>query len=302
MAAGFDDLQARIEEAERRVYAADARAAKSVQRLRTHWRSRIPTLIIGTASAVIGWQLLRTRRRTRIAYRSSPDRPWMAALDTLLRYGGPRLVTAISALVAGLVARRPHPPLASAPAVDLQRYSGVWYEIARLPERREKQCASDVTANYRVRPDGSLHVLNLCRQADGRIRRAIGHARVVDPQSNARLKVSYAPQLLDPIPLVWSDCYIIEVASDYSTAIIGTPDRAHLWLLARSPVVSDSVKSSFIAKALVQGFDTSRLIFTRHSPQRAPTSTEAKPTSSDSAAPVAPAMPAESPSINTAAR
>ena len=193
--------------------------------------------------------------------------------EQLLRLGGPRLMTVISALVAGLVAKKTQKPLATAPAVDLQRYSGTWYEIARLPEKYERDCASDVTASYELTIDGGLRIVNRCRRRDGSIKRAIGRAEVEDADTNAKLRVTFAPQLLDPLPFVWSDYCVMDVASDYSTAIVGTPDRSHLWLLAREPTVSEDVRSAFIAKALGQGFDTSQLIYGRHTGDEASAAT-----------------------------
>ena len=64
---------------------------------------------------------------------------------------------------------------------------------------------------------------------------------------------------------MWSDYTIIDVADDYSTAIVGAADRKHLWLLSRQPSVGDSVRQDFLNKARAQGFDTSALIYTRHS-------------------------------------
>jgi len=264
MAASLDGLKEQIEVAERIVHAADARAAEAARSLKAHWRSRGPTVLIGAASALLAFQLVRGRRRGRRQARAGAPGSWTGVVEQLLRVGGPRLMTVVSALVAGLVAKKTYKPLATAPAVDLQRYTGTWYEIARLPEKYERDCASDVTATYELTIDGGLRIVNRCRRRDGSIKRAIGRAEVEDPDTNAKLRVTFAPQLLDPLPFVWSDYCIIDVASDYSTAIVGTPDRSHLWLLAREPAVSEDARSAFIAKALGQGYDTSQLIYGRH--------------------------------------
>lgn len=265
MAASLDELKAQIEAAERVVHAADARASEAARSLKAHWRSRGPTMLIGAASALLAFQLVRGRRRGRTppGYARGAG-SWSGALEQLLRLGGPRLMTLLSALVAGIVAKKTHKPLTTAPSVDLQQYAGAWYEIARLPEKHERDCASDITVTYEPTIDGGLRIINRCRRRDGSIKRAIGRAEVVDASTNARLRVSFAPQLLDALPFVWSDYTIIDVASDYSMAVVGTPDRAHLWLLAREPTVSEDVRSSFIAKALGQGFDTSQLVYVRH--------------------------------------
>ena len=270
MTTSLSDLKDQIQAAEQAVHAADASAAQSLRLLKAHWSSRGPKILIGAASAFIAWQLLRGRRRARVAQAVRPP-TWARTLEPLLRYGGPKLMTALTALIAGVVAGKKKTPLVTAPNVDLQRYSGTWYEIARLPEKWEKDCASDVTATYQGTIDGGLRVLHRCRRRDGSLKRTIGRAEVVDVDTNAKLRISYAPQLLDALPFVWSDYCIIDVANDYSTAIVGTPDRAHLWLLARSSTVSEETRSAFIAKALGQGFDTSQLIYTRHEQPAAPT-------------------------------
>jgi apolipoprotein D and lipocalin family protein len=279
MAGSLDDLTKQIEAAERTVLAADARAAEATRALKAHWRARGPTLVIGAASALLAWQLVRGRRRGRRPPHGALPGSWAGTFEQVLRLGGPKLMTMVSALVAGLIAKKAKKPLMTAPAVDLQRYCGTWYEIARLPQKYEKDCASDVTATYEQTIDGGLRVVNRCRRRDGSVKRAIGRAEVVDAETNARLRVSFAPQLLDPLPFVWSDYCIMDVAGDYSSAVVGTPDRAHLWLLAREPTVGEDVRSAFIAKALAQGFDTSQLVYGRHTGhEAAPTTAAAEPT------------------------
>lgn len=278
MAGSLEDLKAQIEAAERTVNAADARASEAARSLKAHWRARGPTIVIGAASAFLAWQLVRGRGRARRRpYGAMPAGSWAGTFEQLLRIGGPKLMTVVSALIAGIVAKKAKKPLMTAPAVDLQQYAGTWYEIARLPEKYEKDCASDVTATYELTIDGGLRIVNRCRRRDGSVKRAIGRAEVVDEDTNAKLRVSFAPQLLDALPFVWSDYYVMDVASDYSTAVVGTPDRSHLWLLAREPTVSEEVRSAFIAKALGQGFDTSQLIYGRHTGHEAAAASEPTP-------------------------
>lgn len=153
----------------------------------------------------------------------------------------------------------------SAQYVDLRRYLGRWYEIARLPTPHEKGCVSDVTASYGViGKRGPLSVLNQCRQANGQMRAAGGVARLVDGESNARLKVSFAPRLLRWLPWVWSDYWILMVDTDYRYALVGTPDRRRLWLLSRTPSLADADHEQLIACARAQGYDTAALKPTAH--------------------------------------
>jgi apolipoprotein D and lipocalin family protein len=87
-------------------------------------------------------------------------------------------------------------------AVDLARYAGRWYEVARLPNEFQKKCAGDVSADYTIRAHGKVDVVNECRQEDGTISVARGVARSADPQTNAKLEVRFAPAFLAWLPVV----------------------------------------------------------------------------------------------------
>ena len=121
------------------------------------------------------------------------------------------------------------------PAVDLDRYAGDWFEIARYPNRFQRACAGEVRASYARRPDGRIDVVNRCASADGSIIEARGIARVVDTETRAKLKVRFAPAVLSFLPFVWGDYWIIGLGDDYTWAVVGTPDRKYLWILARTP-------------------------------------------------------------------
>jgi len=98
--------------------------------------------------------------------------------------------------------------------VDLDRYLGQWHEIARFPNRFQRQCLGDVRATYARRPDGRLDVINECRTGDGGASRAAGVARVVDGSGGARLKVRFAPAILSFLPMVWGDYWVLALGSD----------------------------------------------------------------------------------------
>jgi lipocalin/uncharacterized protein YbjT (DUF2867 family)/ligand-binding SRPBCC domain-containing protein len=147
--------------------------------------------------------------------------------------------------------------------VDLDRYAGDWFEIARLPNRFQRQCVGDVRATYARRADGRLDVVNQCRTDDGRIQ-ARGMARVVDERSFARLKVRFAPAWLTFLPFVWGDYWIIGLADDYSWAVVGSPDRKYLWILARTPRLDDERAAAARGIARANGFDVERLIQAAH--------------------------------------
>jgi apolipoprotein D and lipocalin family protein len=151
------------------------------------------------------------------------------------------------------------------PQVDFERYSGKWFEIARLPFRYQENCVGDVTATYTPRPDGRITVVNSCREADGNVNVAEGVARRVDGKPPSVLKVRFAPGWLSFLPMVWGDYQIIELGADYDYAVVGTPERKNLWILARKPKLEPELHRSLVDKARAQGFDVSRLIQTTQS-------------------------------------
>jgi apolipoprotein D and lipocalin family protein len=174
------------------------------------------------------------------------------------------LVVAGSALVVRAVAKERR-PLRVVPSVDFERYAGRWYEVARLPNRFEKDCAGDVTATYTPRSDGRLDVLNQCREEGGKLKQAKGVARVASRQGpNSKLEVCFAPGWLSFLPFVWGDYQLIELAPDYSHAVVGDPGREYLWILARTPQLDESTVDALAARAAEQGFDVSRLIRVAH--------------------------------------
>jgi apolipoprotein D and lipocalin family protein len=138
---------------------------------------------------------------------------------------------------------------------------GDWFEIARFPNRFQRQCAGDVRASYARRPDGRLDVVNRCRTADGQSE-ARGVARIVDTRTFARLKVRFAPSWLSFLPLVWGDYWVIGLAPDYSWAVVGEPGRDYLWILARTPRPDEESMAAAWAAARASGYDVERLVRT----------------------------------------
>lgn len=155
-------------------------------------------------------------------------------------------------------------PVRTVDAVDLSRYLGEWFEIARFPNRFQRACSGDVRATYTRRPDGRIDVLNQCRATDGHLMDAKGVARIVDAHTSAKLKVRFAPAVLSFLPFVWGDYWIVGLADDYSWAVVGSPDRAYLWILARAPTMETAPLDAARAAARANGFDTDRLVMTRH--------------------------------------
>lgn len=151
------------------------------------------------------------------------------------------------------------------PSVDLVRYSGTWYEIARYPNRFQEFCAGDVTATYTLLEGGEIEVVNRCRNEAGEMKEAVGRARKQDADGpDTKLEVRFAPAFLSFLPFVWGDYWIIDLAADYRYTVIGGPDREYLWILARSPAMPDSVYSGIADRLRAQGYDPDRLVRTNH--------------------------------------
>lgn len=147
--------------------------------------------------------------------------------------------------------------------LDLNRYTGKWFEIARFPNKFQKMCVSDVDATYVKRTNGDIDVINRCKNASGSIEEAIGRARVPNPETMAKLQVRFAPQWMTWLPMVWADYWVINLAPDYSVSVVGDPTRKYLWVLSRTPVMAEPVYDALLKKLVTQGYDTSRLVLTR---------------------------------------
>ena len=150
-------------------------------------------------------------------------------------------------------ATRRTPPPDTVQRVDLTRYVGVWHEIARYPNRFQKECRVS-TASYSIRDDGAITVVNRC-STDSGDKEARGIARVVDPATNARLRVSFFRPF-------YGDYWILDLGTDYEYAVVGTPDRKYLWILCRTPMMDTRLYGKLLEKIRGQGFDPDRLLLT----------------------------------------
>ena len=159
---------------------------------------------------------------------------------------------------------RSQPPVRTVPMVDLDRYDGDWFEIARYPNRFQAKCAGDVRATYVRHPEGRIDVINRCRETEGGMTDARGVARVVDKKTSSKLQVRFAPSLLSWLPAVWGDYWILGLGEDYSWAVVGSPDRKYLWILARAMRLDDATYARAVEIARTNGFDPGRLVMTQH--------------------------------------
>ena len=154
-------------------------------------------------------------------------------------------------------------PLEVSPVVDFARYAGTWYEVARLPNRFQQKCLSEVTASYTLLSENEVKVVNTCRMKNGQITKVEGRARRADAnRPNSKLKVRFAPSFLSWLSVVWGDYWIIELAQDYSYAAVGSPDRKYLWVLSRTPQLADATYEQITRRVAAQGFEAARLMKT----------------------------------------
>lgn len=143
-------------------------------------------------------------------------------------------------------------PVTAVKSVDLSRYVGLWYEVAKIPNRFQDQCVSGTTAEYTLREDGRIEVVNRCRKADGSLDEAEGVARIEDPVTNARLKVSFV-SFLGWRPF-WGDYWVIGLDPGYAWAVVGTPDRKYGWVLARKPDLDEAAWDDIFAVLASNGY------------------------------------------------
>ena len=137
-------------------------------------------------------------------------------------------------------------------AVDLEKYQGVWYEIAKIPNRFQSHCAKNTTATYSI-TDGEIEVINRCVEEDGELDEAEGVARVVDTLTNAKLEVSFV-SFLGWRPF-WGAYWIIGLDEDYQWAVVGHPEREYGWILSREKTLSEETKNEIFSILEGEGYN-----------------------------------------------
>ena len=166
----------------------------------------------------------------------------------------------LAAALAGCIAGPSGNPAVPEPLkpLSLERYAGRWYEIARYPNRFERGCQA-VTAEYALKPDGEIAVVNTCRKGspDGPVEVARGRARRAGPDGSAKLEVSFFGPFFSPY-------WVVDRADDYGWAIVSEPEGRLLWILARDPGAD---RSMLTARARALGFDTARLEYPEQPPR-----------------------------------
>jgi len=160
-------------------------------------------------------------------------------------------------IMAGFLLGNPSSDLPTVEEVDLNRYSGLWYEIARLPNSFERglEC---VTATYTLKSSGKVEVLNKGFSAKkGKFKSSRGRAWVPDENEPGRLKVSF----------FWpfaGNYYIISLDTDYQYALVGDPSREYLWVLSRTKTLDEAIYAELLSTARTHGFSTEQLVRVQH--------------------------------------
>lgn len=177
------------------------------------------------------------------------------------------IVAASAGILAGIARRVISGPVGNpsvpepAKAVDLNRYVGRWFELARYDNCFERGCEG-VTADYAKRPDGLVDVVNACgKRSSGRVERVSrGRAKIVPRSDNAKLKVSFFG------PFFFGNYWVLDHGDDYQWSLVGEPSGRFLWILARDALPSDARYDKLVSRARALGYDTTFLRRTQQHP------------------------------------
>jgi apolipoprotein D and lipocalin family protein len=146
--------------------------------------------------------------------------------------------------------------------LDVPRYLGTWYEIAKFPNWFQKKCTANTKAVYTAKSDGNLRVLNSCNTATGETSVAEGLARQIGAKDSPKLEVRFAPEWLSFLPLVWGDYWVIDLDPQYQVAAVSDPRREYLWVLSRTPQIDPKLYTDLLQRLKLQQFDVQKLELT----------------------------------------
>ena len=151
------------------------------------------------------------------------------------------------------------PPVTTIATLDVPRYMGTWYEIAKFPNWFQRKCLQNTQATYQLLNPTHIQVLNQCQTANGEVIQALGMAR---PRANglpAQLEVRFAPSWMGWLPFTWGDYWVLDLDAEYQLAAVGDPSRNYLWVLSRTPQISDASYKALTQRLALMGFDIKRL-------------------------------------------
>ena len=157
-----------------------------------------------------------------------------------------------------------HGGLSTIAALDVPRYMGTWFEIAKYPNWFQKKCTGGgTTAQYRQQADGTVQVINRCRLESGAMNEAMATARQVGSATSPKLKVRFAPAWLSFLPFVWGDYWVIDLDEAYQLVAVSERGQVYLRILARTPQVDPTAYNALLTRLAQKGFDVSKLELTR---------------------------------------
>ena len=171
------------------------------------------------------------------------------------------LLVAVSSLAA--IANEALTPI---PSLNVARYMGTWYEIAKYPNFFQRNCSANTVAQYSTQPDGTVRVFNRCKQEDGKAIDALGQARQIGDSASPKLEVRFAPEWLSFLPFVWGSYWVIDIDPDYQLVAVSEPKREYLWVLSRTPTVNPKAYDDLMVRLRAKLLDTSKLERTRQGP------------------------------------
>lgn len=151
------------------------------------------------------------------------------------------------------------PAVTTIASLDVPRYMGTWYEIAKFPNRFQAKCVANTRARYLAQTDGSVQVLNSCTTADGSTIDALGKAIQVGAATSPKLQVRFAPAWLSWLPMVWGDYWVIDLDADYQLAAVSDAKREYLWVLSRTPQANAKAYDALLDRLKAQHFDVKNL-------------------------------------------
>lgn len=175
------------------------------------------------------------------------------------------LVTMLSMGMMGFAQAEKPMPVKAVEQLELDRYLGVWYEIARKPLSFQNKCEKNVTARYTLNENGNVNVDNRCVTQEGTVTQSIGEAFIENPPANSQLKVSFLPEILRWLPMGRGDYWVLKIDENYQTVLVGEPKRKYLWLLSRQPQLDKTTMHQYLKYAESMGYELQDLIYTKQS-------------------------------------
>ena len=151
------------------------------------------------------------------------------------------------------------PPVQTIASLDVPRYMGTWFELAKFPNVFQRKCVGNTRAVYTLNVDNTVQVLNRCRIQDGSTIEALGQAKQMGNATSPVLKVRFAPEWLGWLPLVWGDYWVIDLDDQYQLAAVSDAKREYLWVLSRSPKIDQTRYAALLQRLKQQGFDVDKL-------------------------------------------